>query len=130
MLTFTFQDATAAANLQTVWALINIAIDGRQACYVAYYRPGNALFLVPHNGDGSQAQSMVLPSVGNLSNSQCTVSGQGASAVVSGNTLTMRLPIAFKPALGGNKGIWLAAETMNLVTSPWQALGAWTVPGP
>ena len=43
-ITFTYQDQTAATNLQTVWALINTAIDGRAACYVAYYRPGNQLY--------------------------------------------------------------------------------------
>lgn len=42
-ITFTCQDAGSANNLQALWALINTAIDGRAACYVAYYAPGNQL---------------------------------------------------------------------------------------
>src|SRR5262249_32671001 len=59
-LSFTFNDATNATNLQTGWALINTAIDGRAACYVAYYRPGNQIYLYPDNGDGTKATSIVL----------------------------------------------------------------------
>src|SRR5262249_18460990 len=58
--TFTYQDQANATNLQTVWALINTAIDGRAACYVAYYRPGNQLYLYPDNGDGTQATNILL----------------------------------------------------------------------
>ena len=67
---FTYQDQSTASNLQTVWALINTAVDGRRACYVAYYRPGNAVYLIPDNGDGMQATSMPLSGTGMLSNSQ------------------------------------------------------------
>jgi hypothetical protein len=128
-LTFTYQDQTSATNLQTVWALINTALDGRAACYVAYYRPGNQLYLIPDNGDGSQATSILLSSGGTLSNSQCSVSAQGASAQTSGNTLTVTLPITFTNAFAGFEAVWMAAQTLNgAQTSPWQALGAWSVP--
>src|ERR1017187_7223084 len=59
-ITFNYQDQSSATNLQTVWALINTAIDGRGACFVAFYRPGNKLYLYPDNGDGNSATSMVL----------------------------------------------------------------------
>jgi len=108
-ITFTYQDQTSAANLQTVWALVNTAIDGRAACYVAYYRPGNQLYLYPDNGDGSQATNITLAGSNTISNSQCTVSAQGSQVQVNGNTLTVTLPIAFKTAFAGFKGVWLAA---------------------
>ena len=127
-LTFTFQDATSALNLQTTWALINTALDGRAACYVAYYRPGNLLLLIPDNGDGAQATSMALTGTNTLSNSQCTVSAQGSSASTIENQLTLNLNIAFKPAFTGPKVVWMAAGTLSGVTSPWQALGAWRAP--
>jgi hypothetical protein len=128
-ITFTYQDQSAATNLQTVWALINTAIDGRSACYVAYYRPGNQLFLYPDNGDGSQAGNIVLSGNNSISNSQCTVSAVGASVQTSGNTLTVILPITFKTAFAGFKIVWLAAQTLAGQASPWQALGAEVVPG-
>ena len=130
VLTFTYQDATSAASLQTMWALTNTAIDGRAACYVAFYAPGNQIFLVPDNGDGSQATSMSLSGTGTLSNSQCTVSAAGSSYTTSGPQATLMLNIAFKPAFAGRKDTWLAVQTLNAAaTSDWQALGARTVPG-
>jgi len=127
-ITFTYSDQSNAANLQTVWALINTAIDGRAACYVAYYRPGNQLYLYPDNGDGSQATNITLAGSNTISNSQCTVSAQGSSVQSNGNVLT--LPITFKPAFVGFKGVWLAAQTLGAAqTSAWQALGAEVLPG-
>jgi len=128
-ITFTCQDQAAAANLQTVWALINTAIDGRAACYVAYYRPGNQLYLYPDNGDGNAATNIVLTGNNTIGNSQCTISAQGSQVTSNGNTLSLTLPIAFKPAFAGFKGVWLAAQTMNAAqTSAWQILGAEALP--
>lgn len=128
-LSLTYQDATSAANLQTAWALINTAIDGRSACYVAYYRPGNQLYLYPDNGDGSQAMSMVLNGTNTLSNSQCTISAQGSSVAANGTQLVVNLNVAFKPAFTGPKGVWMATQTNGgAQTSAWQALGVWRVP--
>ncbi len=128
-LTFTFNDATSATNLQTGWALINTAIDGRVACYVAYYRPGNQIYLYPDNGDGSQATSIVLTGTNTISNSQCTISAQGSSVTTNGAQLTVNLNITFNHSFAGPKGVWMADQTMGgAQTSAWQSLGAWVVP--
>jgi len=127
--TLTYQDATSAHNLQTLWALINSAIDGREACYVAYYAPGNQLYLYPDNGDGTQAASMALTGTNSLSNSQCTVSAQGSGYVMGGAQGILTLNIGFKPAFAGHQGVWMAAQTLGgAQTSAWQALGNWSVP--
>jgi len=129
LLSFTYRDASNANNLQTAWALINTAIDGRGACYVAYYRPGNQVYLYPDNGDGTQATSMVLTGTNSVSNSQCTVSAQGSSVVLSGNQMTVKLNVSFQSAFAGPKGVWMAVQTMGgAQTSNWQALGVWQVP--
>ena len=124
----TYQDQSDATNLQTVWALINRSIDGREACYIAYYRPGNVLYLYPDNGDGTQAASIPLTGSNIVSNSQCSVSAQGASVSASGNRLTLTLPVTFKTAFAGFKGVWLAAQTLQGQTSQWQALGVRSIP--
>src|SRR5262249_45274197 len=104
-------------------------LDGRQACYIAYYQPGNQIFLVPDNGDGRNAGSMVLGGTATLSNSQCTVYSQGASIKTNGATLTVTLPVSFTPAFSGHRGFWLATQTLNAAqTSDWQSLGNWLVP--
>ncbi len=124
---FTFQDATAATNLQTGWALFNNALDGRAACYVAYYRPANLLYLYPDNGDGSQATNIVLTGTNSISNSQCTVLASGSSVTVSGNQLILNLNMVFKSAFAGTRIVWLATQTTSGQTSPWQALARWQV---
>ncbi len=127
----TYDDASAATNLQTAWMLINTAIDGRQACYIAYYRPANLLYLIPDNGDGTQATSVPLSGSNTIENSQCRIETATASATTSGQRLTLRIPIQFKPAFSGPKGIWSAVATTNsAAVSPWQALGAWVIPQP
>ena len=128
-LSFTYQDASNANNLQTAWALINTAIDGRYACYVAYYRPGNRVYLFPDNGDGTRASSVVLTGANTVRNRRCTVSAQGSSVVISGRQMTVKLNISLNPAFVGSKGVWTAVQTMGgAQTSTWQASGAWQVP--
>jgi hypothetical protein len=124
---FVFEDAANGNNLQTAWVLIGSALDGRRACYVAYYRPGNVIYLTPDNGDAGQAQSTVLAGNNFLSNSQCRVEASGSSAVVSGNRLTLHLRIFFHREFAGPKVIWTAVSTLNNgPVSPWKASGAWT----
>lgn len=129
LFSLTLQDQFAASNLQTAWMLINTAIDGRAACYVAYYRPGNQIYLYPDNGDGAQATSMILTGTNSLNNSQCTISAQGSSVVLNGSQLVVTFTVTFKPAFTGNKGVWMAVQTIGgAQTSPWQAVGARLVP--
>ena len=126
--TFTFQDATSANNLQTMWALINDALDVRGACYIAYYRPGNLVFLLPDNGDARFATSMVLTGNSSLMNSQCTVAAQGSSVTVNGAQVSITLPITFTPAFQGRKAIWTAGSTLDGGHGSWQVKGIWSAP--
>ena len=126
-LTFTYEDQTSAANIQTAWVLINGAVDGRGACYVAFFAPGNLLLLVPDDGDGSKATAMALPGTGTLQNSQCVIHGQqGAlqsTVTRTGNRLVLSLVVEFRPEFAGNKGVWLALQTLSAVTSRWKIAG-------
>ena len=129
ILTFTYQDALSAAYLQTAWALFNTALDGRNACYVAYYRPGNQLFLVPDNGDGTLAVSMVLTGTNSVSNSQCSISAVGSSATINGAQLILKLNFTFNATFAGQKDVWMAVQTLSgAQVSAWQALATWLVP--
>ena len=128
MLFSTFADSSTAQNLQTGWMLINTALDGRAACYVAYHRPRNLLFLYPDNGDGSQAASIPLSGTQALSNSQCTIFAQGSAVSTNGPQLTLRLNVLFKAGFTGQKGVWTAVQTLGGQVSPWQVLGSWIVP--
>ena len=124
VLSFDFDDSTSVTNLQTVWALINTAIDGRQACYAAYYVPGNAVFLYPDSGDGSQATNIVLSGTNSIENSQCRISAAGSSVTKVGSKLTVNLNYTFKGPLAGAQGAWTAVQTLAGVTSAWKITGA------
>lgn len=127
-LAFDYEDASDANNLQTVWALVNTALDARQACYIAYYVPGNLLLLFPDNGDGAAVTVMPLAGAGTLENSQCKVEALGSSAVKSGARLTLNLKTTLKTGFAGNKAVWMALQTLTAITSSWKVNGAWLVP--
>lgn len=128
MVSLSYSDASTSTNLQTAWALINSALDGGRACYVAYFAPANLLLLIPDSGNGAAATAMELTGTNSLENSQCRITAQGSRVVRSGNQLTLDLNISFKPAFAGPKGIWTAVQTLSGQTSPWRVMGTWQVP--
>jgi hypothetical protein len=116
--TFTFGDPRGYQDLDVVNVLINNFLDGRQACYLAYSRPLNVIYLV------NDAGAALLQG---LSNSQCSVSNLVAFG--SGNTLTVAVNVSFTASFAGNKIVYMAARDLQGGNSGWQALGAWGVPG-
>src|SRR6185369_364477 len=50
--TFTFNDTKGFQDLGVLNILINNFLDGRNACYLAYSRPGAVLYLVSDAGGG------------------------------------------------------------------------------
>jgi hypothetical protein len=128
--TFAFSDSAGYQNLHVVDILINSALDGRHACYIAFVPASNSLYLVDDGGDaGGPYQGTNLPGVGSISNSQCSVNAGTSSVSTSGNTLTLTLSINFQPAFSGNKIFYLSAQDVSNGSSGWQALGTWGVPG-
>lgn len=131
-LTFTFTGANGWQSLGVVDILLNNALDGRQACYVAFVPSGassGSVYLVDDAGDaGGPYSGMVLPSGANVQNSQCTIHGTGSSVSASGNTLTLTLKYTFTAAFGGNKVFYMAAQDTLGHNSGWQALGTWKIP--
>jgi len=125
----TFSDPAGLQTLQVVDMLLNNALDGRHACYVAFVPSSNSVFLVDDAGDaGGPYQGMVLPGSSTISNSQCTVNGTGSSVSTSGTTLTLALAVTFKSAFAGNKVVYLSAQDQVNGSSGWQALATWAVP--
>ena len=128
VISYTFDDQTNANNLETVWALMNSAVDAGRACYVAYYAPANLLFLYPDNGDGAQATLIALSGSNTIENSQCKISAAGSSVTKSGQRLTLNLNMSFKSGFSGPRGVWTAAKPLVGTPSTWTVLGNWLVP--
>jgi len=131
--TFTFTHSSGFQNLQVVDVLINNALDGRRACYLAFVPSGantGSVFLVDDAGDaGGPYQGLVLPGGGSISNGQCTINGASSSVSGSGNNLTLTLALTFNGSFTGNKIFYLSAQDKSANNSGWQALGTWSVPG-
>ena len=128
IITLAYDDQTSNANLQTLWALVNTALDGRNACYIVYFAPGNLIGLFPDNGDAGTINFIPLSGNATISNSQCQLNTSGSTVTRAGTRLTLNLNLTFKPAFAGSKVVWMALQTLTAVTSPWKANGAWQVP--
>jgi M6 family metalloprotease-like protein len=127
-LTATFTDSNGFADLNVVNVLINTGLDGGGACYLAYVRSANAIYLVTDAGDGLLPE--VTPGTGGMAaNSQCSVLGSGSSVSATGNSLTLTLNLSMSsPAFRGARIIYAAARDLAGNNSGWQAIGTWTVP--
>ena len=107
--------------------LINSALDGRNACYVAYSRTSNLLYLV--GDDGSTLSTGYAPGTSQtLSNSQCSINFGSSSVSGSGNVLTLAVATTFSSSFNGNKVIYVAGRDAASSNSGWQPLGTWAVP--
>ena len=125
--TFTFLDTKGWPDLGVVNVLMNSSLDGRQACYLAYSRSQNVLYLVNDAGT-ALLPGLVLNGTGTQSNSQCTVLGVQSSASAGQDTLTLTVGLTFTAAFSGNRVIYTAArDNTDANSSGWQALGSWTV---
>lgn len=128
--TAVFSDVNGFADLEILNLLVNNAIDGRAACYIAYLRSTNTVVLVNDNGDagGPFAGSMTIPGSGSITNSQCGVSAVGSSTFGSGNTLTLNLNFTFAAGFRGDRIVYAAARDTIGTNSGWQAVGTITIP--
>ena len=125
--TFTFNDSNGAADLGVVNILINDALNGNNACYLAFVRSANQLYLVNDSGT-ALLSPLTLNGSGTLGNSQCTVTGAGSTAGTNGNTLTLVLNMSFPSSFAGNRIIYMAARSNgDVLNSGWQAVGSRTI---
>ncbi|MEZ5351925.1 MAG: BACON domain-containing carbohydrate-binding protein [Bryobacteraceae bacterium] len=128
---FPFSDGDGAADLNILNVLINNAIDGRNACYIAFVRATGELLLVNDAGaaGGPFAGSMIIPGSGSVSNGQCSIQAAGSSVLMSGNTLTLTLNMSFTTGFAGRRVMYLAARDNASNNTGWHAKGVWNVPG-
>jgi len=125
--TFTFSDTKGFADLGVENVLVNGALDGRHACYMAYARSINWLYLEDDTGSILGA-GQSFATAGSLSNSQCTVSWGSGGVSTSGNNLTLTLNVAFTAAFDGDVIVYAAArDGGDQNSTDWHAMATWTV---
>jgi len=124
--TLQFADSAGATDLSTVWLWINasFASSSANSCLVYYSRATNQLNLIDNAGTAWLAATPGTS--GTLSNSQCSVNPAASTVAISGNTLTLKLPLTFTSAFSGAKNIYMYAAG-SATNTDWQTMGTWTV---
>jgi hypothetical protein len=125
-----YGDTTGATDLATTWVWFSPSLTASSAnsCLAYYVRATNTLNLL--NNAGTAYGSGIVGSGGTLQNGQCSIALASATSVVSGNALTLTLPVTFASAFAGTKSVFMYAANGSGVASGWQTRGTWTVPAP
>jgi hypothetical protein len=127
--TFAFQysDTNGATALTQAWFWFNSGLTfghAQNSCLVYLDRAANQLYLYNDAGSGVLPSATVGAST-TLSNSQCSIAMASAAVTVSGNNLTLSVPITFASSFAGAKNIY-AYDAETSVNSGWQTMGTWT----
>ena len=123
-----YSDTAGAGSLQTVWVYFNstLADPASNSCLLYYNVAANLINLAQNSG--TAWVSATPGAATTLQNSQCSLNVAATTATLNGNTLTLTLPMTFRPAYAGAKNIYLYAADISGSNSGWQQPGTWTVP--
>jgi hypothetical protein len=125
--TWTVSSPSGNANLSHVFALFNTTSGSTvNTCYIHYDPTSNLLYLAD-DASANWLGGFVPGSSGYASNSQCGISGAGASFSAQGTQLTVTVPVAFQTAFSGNKNEYVFALDNAGQYTGWQQMGTWTV---
>jgi hypothetical protein len=130
--TFTFTDTKGWQDVSVIDVLVNAALNGLHACYLAFLPTGpttGQVYLVDDAGDaGGPFAALTLPGTGSVANSQCSISAVGAYVSAIGTTVNLILPITFSETFGGNRLVYLAARNNSGGNTGWITGGSINVP--
>src|SRR5712692_2511240 len=102
-------------------------LSASNSCYLYFERSTNRVWLADDAGVGNVSLATLGTAV-TLQNSQCVFDAQNSSSSGTGTNLTVNLALSFKPAFAGVKTNFMTAYD-GTNSSPWEAVGSWTVPG-
>lgn len=124
--TTTYSDPNGWRDIQQTRLLINTKVNGTNCFYGYYNQNQNKLYLRNNanttwlGGFAPGSSNVIQNSYVKLNCAQTTVSG-------SGNTLTVRWNITFKPAFKGQKNTYLYIKDDSNAYDGWKKKGTWEV---
>jgi hypothetical protein len=126
---FTAGHTSGVSSLAFVTLLISSAIEGGAPCQAFYFPAANTLNLVNDGGTAMVSTNGIAPgTAGSLANSRCTINTGGATKMISGNNVTVSLPMTFNTGtFGGVKSVYVNAFDNFGLLSHWVTGGTWTV---
>ncbi len=124
---FQYSDTNGAGSLSWVWAWFSTTLGSSANSCVLYYQPStNQVNLL---SDSGTAWTAATPgTAATLQNSQCSVNLATTLVTLSGDTLTLNLPMTFQPAYAGTQNIYMYAGDVSGSNTGWLQQGTWTVP--
>jgi hypothetical protein len=125
--TLTVADSAGAGNISYAYFLVNSSLSAAGGCFVEYNHASNTFRLQNDAGSGWLGP-ITLGSTASLSNTQCTITGNGASSIATGNNLTITIPTTFAFAFSGAKTAFGFAYDSVFNGSGWITTGSWSVP--
>jgi hypothetical protein len=128
-MSFTAGHTKGLSALSFVTVLINSVIVGGVPCQIFYFLAANTLNLVNDGGTAMLSTTGIAPgTAGSLANSRCAIDAGGASRVISGNNVTVKLPLTFNAeTLGGAQNVYVNAFDNVGMLSHWVLGGSWSV---
>jgi hypothetical protein len=123
---FNYSDPAGFAAITATRVLFSPAVNFTGSCALLYTAATHTLAAVNDNGIGFGAAGQI-GTVGSVQNSQCSIDLASASAIGSGNNLSLNVTITFKATFTGTKNIFLYAENKFALNSGYQSRGSWAL---
>jgi hypothetical protein len=125
---FTFIFTSSSGLYNMYMDIGTVGVGEPHTCMVRYAGDlgDNTILSLLNDGSDQEVGSVRMGTTQSVSNSQCTISGSGGMAVVSGNNITVPVAITFAAGYNGKKNIFGFAENNLSQNSGSQMLGTWT----
>jgi hypothetical protein len=122
-----YSDTGGATNLSSVWVWFTATGAQSNSCMMQFVRSVSTLYLI---NDAVTGWITATPGVaGTLQNSQCAINAGNTTISLSGNNMTLNLPVTFASGYAGTQTLYMWAGNAGGSNTGWQSRGAWTVPG-
>ena len=122
--TITLADSNGNGDIASALFIVNGAINGQNSCFISYNHSANAFYLYKDTGNVWQ---LIYPgSSTSVSNPNCSLAGSGLTRTVSGNTVTITLPLSFGSSYSGAKSFYVNVTDTGGLSSGWVAAGTWS----
>jgi hypothetical protein len=127
MFSLQYSDTVGALDIASAWVWFSPpGATMTYSCAAYYERSTSKVFLL--DDLGAQWISGAVGSTSALHNSQCSIALSSTTVSVSGQVMTVNLPVTFTATFSGTKNVSLFAGNIAGITSGWHQRGTWTVP--
>jgi hypothetical protein len=123
--TASYTDSNGGSDIQVVYLDFGSSVLSANSCIVAYVLSNNSLYLFTNDNSGILGP-ISAGTASTVSNKQCTLSGSGGLASLSGNGAMVPFNITFANSFTATQTMFAMVQSYGGAQSPWATLGYWT----